>query len=113
MWYSDDTSFYFDNDGIDRIFVHDSRIGPEMFEGEALGLKAMYDTKSIRVPLPYKVREVADSGIFTGEYLKCFNINTWSAMTNTVIPIHNGNTHIVTLKASVLVICAARMHITY
>ncbi|CAL4912228.1 unnamed protein product [Urochloa decumbens] len=33
-----------------------SRIGPEMFEGEALGLKAMYDTKSIRVPLPYKYR---------------------------------------------------------
>lgn len=31
------------------------RIGPSMFEGEALGLKAMYDTNSIRVPLPYKV----------------------------------------------------------
>lgn len=26
-----------------------------MFEGEALGLRAMYDTKSIRVPLPFKV----------------------------------------------------------
>lgn len=31
------------------------RIDPSMFEGEALGLKAMYDTKSICVPLPYKV----------------------------------------------------------
>jgi hypothetical protein len=30
-------------------------IGPSMFEGEALGLQAMYNTKSIRVPLPYKV----------------------------------------------------------
>lgn len=27
-----------------------------MFEGEALGLRAMYDTRSIRVPLPYKVK---------------------------------------------------------
>lgn len=26
-----------------------------MFEGEALGLNAMYATKSIRVPKPYKV----------------------------------------------------------
>jgi hypothetical protein len=32
-----------------------------MFEGEALGLKAMYDTKSIRVPLPYKVSEDSDA----------------------------------------------------
>ncbi|KAK1322161.1 hypothetical protein QJS10_CPA03g02064 [Acorus calamus] len=30
------------------------RIGPEMFEGEALGLGAMYATKSIRVPRPFK-----------------------------------------------------------
>lgn len=27
-----------------------------MFEGEALGLGAMYETKSIRVPKPFKVR---------------------------------------------------------
>lgn len=26
-----------------------------MFEGEALGLGAMYDTRTIRVPRPYKV----------------------------------------------------------
>lgn len=31
-------------------------IGPSMFEGEALGLNAMYETGSIRVPKPYKVR---------------------------------------------------------
>ena len=30
-------------------------IGPEMFEGEALGLSAMYETNSIRVPKPFKV----------------------------------------------------------
>lgn len=30
-------------------------IGPSMFEGEALGLNAMYETGSIRVPKPYKV----------------------------------------------------------
>lgn len=30
-------------------------IGPEMFEGEALGLDAMYETGTIRVPKPYKV----------------------------------------------------------
>lgn len=53
-----------------------SRIGPEMFEGEALGLKAMYETKSIRVPLPYKVREVA--GLCTRAYVECFNSNIWS-----------------------------------
>uniref|UniRef100_A0A453J751 protein-ribulosamine 3-kinase n=1 Tax=Aegilops tauschii subsp. strangulata TaxID=200361 RepID=A0A453J751_AEGTS len=40
------------------------RIGPAMFEGEALGLKAMYDTKSIRVPLPYKVGSLPTGGSF-------------------------------------------------
>ncbi|PIA34158.1 hypothetical protein AQUCO_03800020v1 [Aquilegia coerulea] len=30
-------------------------IGPSMFEGEALGLGAMYETKSIRIPKPFKV----------------------------------------------------------
>ena len=56
-------------------FLCSSRIGPEMFEGEALGLKAMYDTKSIRVPLPYKVREVAaDAGICTTANVECNDI---------------------------------------
>lgn len=36
-------------------------IGPEMFEGEALGLSAMYETKSIRVPQPFKVRFISGS----------------------------------------------------
>ncbi|GJN09301.1 hypothetical protein PR202_ga27297 [Eleusine coracana subsp. coracana] len=40
------------------------RIDPSMFEGEALGLKAMYDTKSIRVPLPYKVGPLPSGGSF-------------------------------------------------
>ena len=28
-----------------------------MFEGEALGLEAMYETKTIRVPKPHKASE--------------------------------------------------------
>uniref|UniRef100_A0ACD5XBE9 Uncharacterized protein n=1 Tax=Avena sativa TaxID=4498 RepID=A0ACD5XBE9_AVESA len=39
-------------------------IGPAMFEGEALGLKAMYDTKSICVPLPYKAGSLPTGGSF-------------------------------------------------
>jgi geranylgeranyl pyrophosphate synthase len=42
-------------------YLYARRIGPAMFEGEALGLKAMYDTKSIRVPLPYKVSKDSDA----------------------------------------------------
>ena len=33
-------------------------IGPLMFEAEALGLGAMYDTGSIRVPKPFKVNDI-------------------------------------------------------
>ncbi|KAF8780221.1 hypothetical protein HU200_001889 [Digitaria exilis] len=58
-----------------RIFVYDSRIGPEMFEGEALGLKAMYETNSIRVPLPYMVRQLAYSGLCK---IACFVRNVTS-----------------------------------
>ncbi|URE39515.1 hypothetical protein MUK42_18001 [Musa troglodytarum] len=36
------------------ILVPSLRIGPSMFEAEALGLSAMYATQSIRVPMPYK-----------------------------------------------------------
>lgn len=32
-------------------------IGPSMFEGESLGLGAMYETRTIRVPRPFKVRK--------------------------------------------------------
>jgi fructosamine-3-kinase len=57
-------------------FLCSSRIGPEMFEGEALGLKAMYETKSIRVPLPYKVREVASNAG------TCTTANVWTYQQN-------------------------------
>jgi fructosamine-3-kinase len=77
----------------DYAFVSSSRIGPEMFEGEALGLKAMYDTKSIRVPLPYKVREVADARIYIAAYME--HINT-----------HDGSTYIAMQKPPVLAIYA-------
>ena len=40
-------------------------IGPSMFEGEALGLNAMYETKSIRVPRPFKVWTLKYRGLVT------------------------------------------------
>ncbi|CAL9108768.1 unnamed protein product [Musa textilis] len=40
------------------------RIGPSMFEAEALGLSAMYATQSIRVPMPYKVGPLPTGGSF-------------------------------------------------
>ncbi|KAG9441667.1 hypothetical protein H6P81_017521 [Aristolochia fimbriata] len=46
-------------------FVKTNRsIGPSMFEGEALGLNAMYETKSIRVPKPYKVGSLPLGGSY-------------------------------------------------
>ncbi|GKA06475.1 protein-ribulosamine 3-kinase, chloroplastic [Tanacetum coccineum] len=46
-------------------FVKTNRsIGPEMFEGEELGLNAMYETKSIRVPKPYKVGALPTGGSY-------------------------------------------------
>ncbi|XP_031495130.1 protein-ribulosamine 3-kinase, chloroplastic [Nymphaea colorata] len=46
-------------------FVKTNRsIGPEMFEGEALGLSLMYETKSIRVPRPFKVGSLPRGGSF-------------------------------------------------
>ncbi|PIN16242.1 putative kinase [Handroanthus impetiginosus] len=40
---------------VGSFFVKTNRsIGPSMFEGEALGLNAMYETRSIRVPKPFK-----------------------------------------------------------
>ncbi|CAN8254073.1 unnamed protein product [Cochlearia groenlandica] len=45
-------------------FVKTNRsIGPEMFKGEALGLEAMYETRTIRVPKPHKASE----NYFVGE----------------------------------------------
>ncbi|KAI3441836.1 Protein-ribulosamine 3-kinase [Psidium guajava] len=40
------------------------RIGPSMFEAEALGLGAMYDTGTIRVPRPFKVGPLPTGGSF-------------------------------------------------
>ncbi|XP_058104763.1 protein-ribulosamine 3-kinase, chloroplastic isoform X1 [Magnolia sinica] len=46
-------------------FVKTNRsIGPSMFEGEALGLSAMFDTKSIRVPKPFKVGSLPLGGSY-------------------------------------------------
>ncbi|KAM4094550.1 hypothetical protein ACB094_06G203700 [Castanea mollissima] len=46
-------------------FVKTNRsIGPSMFEGEALGLGAMYETGSIRVPKPFKVGPLPTGGSY-------------------------------------------------
>ncbi|XP_042480470.1 protein-ribulosamine 3-kinase, chloroplastic [Macadamia integrifolia] len=46
-------------------FVKTNRsIGPSMFEGEALGLRAMYETKTIRVPQPFKVGALPQGGSY-------------------------------------------------
>ncbi|EPS58022.1 hypothetical protein M569_16795, partial [Genlisea aurea] len=39
-------------------------IGPSMFEGEALGLNAMHETRSIRVPKPFKVGSLPTGGSY-------------------------------------------------
>ncbi|KAF6133963.1 hypothetical protein GIB67_040727 [Kingdonia uniflora] len=46
-------------------FVKTNRsIGSSMFEGEALGLSAMYATESIRVPRPFKVGSLRTGGSY-------------------------------------------------
>ncbi|XP_070681337.1 protein-ribulosamine 3-kinase, chloroplastic isoform X2 [Malus domestica] len=46
-------------------FVKTNRsIGPSMFEGEALGLGAMYETGSIRVPKPFKFGPLPTGGSY-------------------------------------------------
>ncbi|MED6180955.1 hypothetical protein PIB30_014934 [Stylosanthes scabra] len=46
-------------------FVKTNRsIGPSMFEAEAHGLGAMYETGTIRVPKPYKVGELPTGGSY-------------------------------------------------
>ncbi|KAF2315354.1 hypothetical protein GH714_038908 [Hevea brasiliensis] len=46
-------------------FVKTNRsIGPSMFEGEALGLGAMYETRTIRVPKPFKVGPLPAGGSY-------------------------------------------------
>ncbi|CAH9145823.1 unnamed protein product [Cuscuta epithymum] len=46
-------------------FVKSNRsFGPSMFEGEAVGLNAMLETRSIRVPKPYKVGSLPTGGSY-------------------------------------------------
>ncbi|KMT00173.1 hypothetical protein BVRB_1g019910 [Beta vulgaris subsp. vulgaris] len=46
-------------------FVKTNRsIGPSMFEGEALGLRLMYETSTIRVPKPFKVGSLPRGGSY-------------------------------------------------
>ncbi|CAH9096577.1 unnamed protein product [Cuscuta europaea] len=46
-------------------FVKSNRsFGPSMFEGEAVGLNAMLETHSIRVPKPYKVGSLPTAGSY-------------------------------------------------
>lgn len=50
---------------VGSFFVKQNRsIGPSMFEGEALGLNAMYETRSIRVPKPFKVGTLPTGGSY-------------------------------------------------
>ncbi|XP_077245675.1 protein kinase superfamily protein isoform X3 [Tasmannia lanceolata] len=50
---------------VGSFFVKTNRnIGISMFEGEAIGLNAMYATKSIRVPKPFKVGSLPLGGSF-------------------------------------------------
>lgn len=46
-------------------FVKTNRsIGPSMFEGEVLGLSAMYETRTIRVPKPFKFGPLPSGGSY-------------------------------------------------
>ncbi|GFP98535.1 protein-ribulosamine 3-kinase chloroplastic [Phtheirospermum japonicum] len=50
---------------VGSFFVKTNRsIDPSMFEGEALGLGAMYETGSIRVPKPFKVGPLPTGGSY-------------------------------------------------
>uniref|UniRef100_A0A7N0V0N1 Protein-ribulosamine 3-kinase, chloroplastic n=1 Tax=Kalanchoe fedtschenkoi TaxID=63787 RepID=A0A7N0V0N1_KALFE len=50
---------------VGSFFVKTNRsIGPSMFEGEALGLKLMYETGTIRVPKPFKVGPLPTGGSY-------------------------------------------------
>lgn len=50
---------------VGSFFVKTNRsIGPDMFEGEALGLTLMYETNTIRVPRPFKVGPLPRGGSY-------------------------------------------------
>ncbi|KAL6574365.1 hypothetical protein OROHE_001269 [Orobanche hederae] len=51
--------------GVGSFFVKTNRcIGPSMFEGEVLGLRAMYETRTIRVPQPFKFGPLPSGGSY-------------------------------------------------
>ncbi|KAK4804291.1 hypothetical protein SAY86_004108 [Trapa natans] len=54
----------YDTDGGSFFIKTNRSIGPAMFEAEALGLNAMYDTRTIRVPKPFKVGPLPTGGSY-------------------------------------------------
>ncbi|KAF9601316.1 hypothetical protein IFM89_018744 [Coptis chinensis] len=54
----------YDTDAASFFVKRNRSIGPSMFEGEALGLGAMFETKSIRVPRPFKVGPLPTGGSY-------------------------------------------------
>ncbi|KAI3940341.1 hypothetical protein MKW98_024748 [Papaver atlanticum] len=57
-------AYQYDTDAGSFFVKTNRRIAVSMFEGEALGLTAMYDTKSVRVPKPLKVGSLPSGGSF-------------------------------------------------
>ncbi|XP_042039067.1 protein-ribulosamine 3-kinase, chloroplastic isoform X2 [Salvia splendens] len=57
-------AYRYDTD-VGSFFVKTNRsIGPSMFEGEVLGLSAMYETRTIRVPQPFKYGALPSGGSY-------------------------------------------------
>ncbi|XP_020589788.1 protein-ribulosamine 3-kinase, chloroplastic [Phalaenopsis equestris] len=54
----------YDTDNGSFFVKTNGKIGPSMFEGEAIGLNAMYSTKSIRVPRAFKFGPLPTGGSF-------------------------------------------------
>lgn len=52
------------------------KIEPSMFEGEAIGLNAMYNTKSVRVPQPFKVESSPSKYLF-GNFIFATACSFW------------------------------------
>ncbi|KAK9094781.1 hypothetical protein Scep_026250 [Stephania cephalantha] len=57
-------AYRYDTDAGSFFIKTNRSIGPSMFEGEALGLNAMYETNSIRVPRAYKVGALQTRGSY-------------------------------------------------
>ncbi|XP_022859418.1 protein-ribulosamine 3-kinase, chloroplastic [Olea europaea var. sylvestris] len=71
-------------------FVKTNRnIDPSMFEGEALGLNAMYETRSIRVPKPFKVGTLPTGGSYIiMEYIEFGSSRDQSALGRKLAEMH-------------------------